>query len=442
MASNVLTEQAQVARQAALALATLNTSQKNDVLRATAHCLRKNTNKILEANQKDQVKAQQMVDAGQLSTSAYKRMVLNEKKIEQMALNMESVADLPDPVGAIKRATRLDHGLDLYQVSCPIGVIFVIFESRPEVVVQISALGIKSGNAVILKGGSEAYHSNQVLAEIIREALKTFDFIPQGTVNLLNTRDEVSKLLEVSDCIDLIIPRGGNSLVRHIQANSKAPVMAHADGVCHVYLDESADPEKSLEIVVDAKTQYPAVCNAAETLLVHEYVSDELFGKILLKLQEQQVELRVCEKTRARLNQFPTLKLNQATEEDWETEYTDLILSIKTVSSLEEAVVHINTHGSKHTDAIVTENKTHAEWFLNQVDAANVFWNASTRFADGFRYGFGAEVGVSTNKTHARGPVGLDGLVIYKYKLYGQGQGVVRYESDGKRFLHEPIEHI
>ncbi len=438
--TNGLVEQAKTARQAALTLANLSTEQKNEVLRAIATNLRKNASRILEVNQQDQEFAKTLVTEGKLSGSAYKRLVLNPDKIEQMALNMESVADLPDPVGHCHMGTRLDQGLDLYRVSCPIGVLLVIFESRPEVVVQISALTIKSGNAVILKGGSEAQHSNKVLSEIVRETLTQFDFVPPGAVNLLNTREEVSGIMQMSDCIDMIIPRGSADLVRYIQANSRVPVLAHADGVCHVYLHEDADPEKSKEIVWDAKLQYPAVCNAMETLLVHEKVSDALLGGLLVHLQEKQVELRVCEKTRQRFIHQPALQLQDAVKEDWTTEYTDLILSVRTVSSLEEAVDHINTFGSKHTDTIVTENSTQAEWFMNQVDAASVIWNASTRFSDGFRYGFGAEVGVSTSKTHARGPVGLEGLVIYKYKLYGQGQGVARYGGDGKPFLHETID--
>ncbi|MBF0288308.1 MAG: glutamate-5-semialdehyde dehydrogenase [SAR324 cluster bacterium] len=438
MTDDLLVEQTKAARGASIQLANLQTEQKNKVLYTVANHLRQSVKKILQANQKDQEAAQMMVDQGKLSSSAYKRLLLNEEKIEQMALNMESVAQLPDPVGKVKQAIRLDQGLDLYQVTCPIGVLLIIFESRPEVVVQISALAIKSGNAVILKGGSEAQYSNQVLTEVIREALESFDFMPEEAINLLNTRDEVSQVLQMSEYIDLIIPRGSNALVQHIQAHSKAPVLAHADGICHVYLDESADPQKCEEIVLDAKLQYPAVCNAMETLLVHQNIPETLLAQILLKLQDAHVELKVCPITRERMKNSPSLQLKDAVEEDWSTEYTDLILSIKSVSSLEEAVAHINSYGSKHTDAIVTENQENAEWFMNQVDTASAFWNASTRFADGFRYGFGAEVGISTNKTHARGPVGLDGLVIYKFKLYGQGQGVGRYE--GKKFLHETID--
>ena len=436
-----LKEQAQQARQAALILATLKTDQKNQALQAVAEHLRQNQQRILQANQFDQMAAQKLKEAGKITAALHKRLVLNEKKIEQMALNLESVAQLPDPVGRIEKGTRLAENLELYRVSCPIGVLLVIFESRPEVVVQISALALKSGNAVILKGGSEARHSNQILAEIILEALASFDFIPDGAVDLLNTREEVSQMLEMSDCIDLIIPRGGYGLVRHIQAHSKVPVLAHADGICHVYLHEDAPAKMAEAIVLDAKIQYPAVCNAMETLLVHEAFSNETLTHLLQTLQEAQVEVRVCEKTQQRLH-ATSLSLEESTPDDWATEYTDLILSVKTVASLEEAVAHINRYGSKHTDAIVTEDATLAEAFLNQVDASTVLWNASTRFADGFRYGLGAEVGISTSKTHARGPVGLEGLVIYKYKIYGQGQTVGGLEGKGAAYLHEAIEPL
>ncbi len=437
-----LTEQAQIARRASLELANLQTSRKNQVLQAIAGNLRLNRQKILQANALDQVQAKAIMETGKLSASAFARVSLNEKKIEQMALNMESVARLPDPVGKIERGTRLADGLELYRVSCPLGVILAIFESRPEVVAQISALAIKSGNAVILKGGSEAQHSNQALARLIGETLARFDFMPQGTMSLLNTRAQVSRILQAADCIDLIVPRGSNSLVRYVQAHSRVPVLAHADGICHVYLDCRADLGKSEEIVLDAKLQYPAVCNAMETMLVHRAFPRSSLVDILKKLQDAEVDLRVCETTRQRLQGIDSLRLKEALPDDWVTEYGDLILSVKTVSSLQEAVEHINAFGSKHTDAIVTENKEKAEWFMNQVDAANVFWNASTRFSDGFRYGFGAEVGISTSKTHARGPVGLEGLVIYKYKLYGQGQSVGRFEGSGADYLHEAIPPV
>ena len=385
--------------------------------------------------------AQKMLECGELSASACNRVLLNEEKIEQMAHNCESVAALPDPAGKIIQATRLDEGLDLYRVSCPIGVILVIFESRPDVVIQISALALKSGNAVILKGGKEAQNSNRVLAKLIRISLAKNDTVPENAVSLVESRDEVSQLVKMSSELDLIIPRGSNELVRNIQKNAQVPVLGHADGLCHVYLDQAADEKKSIEVALDAKLDYPAVCNAVETLLVHQKYPVEWLVEILRKMQEAGVELRVCQQTQKRLEKFTELKLKTAVEEDWTTEYIDVIISVKSVKSAKEAVRHINHFGSRHTDTIVTENSELAEWFMNTVDAAGVFWNASTRFSDGFRYGFGAEVGVSTGKTHSRGPVGLEGLVIYKYKLYGNGQGAGQYGQGKREFLHEDIQY-
>ncbi|MEC8285674.1 MAG: glutamate-5-semialdehyde dehydrogenase, partial [SAR324 cluster bacterium] len=396
---------------------------------------------ILSANQKDLVSADRLRSQGELSDSSMQRLKLNGVKIEQMAKNFESVAALPDPVGQVQLATRLDEGLDLHRISCPIGVLLVIFESRPEVVVQISALTLKSGNAVILKGGKEASESNACLFGILDQVLKEFTDLPDGTVNLLQSREAVSEIVQQNDCLDLIIPRGSNALVQHIQQYSRVPVLAHADGICHVYWDQAASSSKAMEIIIDAKTEYPAVCNAMETLLIHEQIPENEIKQLLTNLLEAGVEIRACS---AIMKKFSN-KLNRiihASEQDWKTEYTDLILSVRLVSSHEEAIGHINHYGSGHTDAIITEDRSIAEKFMDQVDAANVFWNASTRFADGFRYGFGAEVGVSTCKTHARGPVGLDGLVIYKYKLYGSGQGVARYHEGGRQYLHQPLSRL
>jgi len=428
------------AREAGLAMANIDTSQKNRILHDLAETLRENSDGILAENAKDMTVANKMLERGELTDSACKRVMLNQVKIDQMAQNCERVEALPDPAGKTVKATRLDNGLDLHCVSCPIGVILVIFESRPDVVVQISALALKSGNAVILKGGKEAQNSNRVLAGLIRKTLEKSNSVPENAIILVETRDEVTELVKIGSGIDLIIPRGSNELVRHIQENARAPVLGHGDGICHVYLHEDADQEKSREVALDAKLDYPAVCNALETLLVHQKYPDRWLANILIKMQESGVELRVCPETKKRLESYPDLNLSAAADIDWETEYVDLILSIKTVKSSEEAVEHISQFGSKHTEAIVTENSDLAEWFMNTVDAAGVFWNASTRFADGFRYGLGAEVVVSTGKTHARGPVGLEGLVIYKYKLYGNGHVAGSYGKDKKTFIHQDIE--
>ena len=428
------------ARDASLAMANIDTSQKNKILHDLAETLRENSNEILVENAKDMTIANKMLERGELTYSACKRVMLNQVKIDQMAQNCECVAALQDPAGKTVKATHLDNGLDLHCVSCPIGVIMVIFESRPDVVVQISALALKSGNAVILKGGKEAQNSNRVLAGLIRKTLAKSDSVPENAIILVETRDEVTELVKIGFGIDLIIPRGSNELVRHIQKNARVPVLGHGDGICHVYLHEDADKEKSLDVALDAKLDYPAVCNALETLLVHHKYPDSWLGDILLNMQDSGVELRVCPETKKRLESYPDLNLSAAADIDWETEYVDLILSIKTVKSAEEAVEHISQFGSKHTEAIVTENSDLAEWFMNTVDAAGVFWNASTRFADGFRYGLGAEVVVSTGKTHARGPVGLEGLVIYKYKLYGNGHVAGSYGKGKKDFIHQDIK--
>lgn len=436
-----LRQLAEQARSASRQLANLSTERKNEVLLAFARKIRENSELILSANQKDLESADRLKSQGELSDSSIQRLKLNAVKIEQMAKNFESVAALPDPVGQVQLATRLDEGLDLHRISCPIGVLLVIFESRPEVVVQISALTLKSGNAVILKGGKEASESNACLFGILDKVLKEFTDLPDGTVNLLQSREAVSEIVQQNDCLDLIIPRGSNALVQHIQQHSRVPVLAHADGICHVYWDQAASLSKAMEIIIDAKTEYPAVCNAMETLLIHEQIPENEIKQLLTNLQEAGVEIRACS---AIMKKFSN-KLNgiiHASEQDWKTEYTDLILSVRLVSSHEEAIGHINHYGSGHTDAIITEDRSIAEKFMDQVDAANVFWNASTRFADGFRYGFGAEVGVSTCKTHARGPVGLDGLVIYKYKLYGSGQGVARYHEGGRQYLHQPLSRL
>ncbi|GIR61280.1 MAG: hypothetical protein CM15mP66_07280 [Pseudomonadota bacterium] len=402
--SSELREQVRQAREAYLQLANLGTESKNQVLHAFAKALRANTSKILEANALDVVEAEKMVQSGELSESACKRVMLNEAKIELMAQNCESVAKLEDPVGKVLQATRLDEGLDLYRVSCPIGVVLVIFESRPDVVVQISALAVKSGNAVILKGGREAVHSNRVLAEILRQTADDFEEMPINALSLVESRDEVSQLVQMSEELDLIIPRGSNELVQSIQARAQVPVLGHADGICHVFIDANADPEKARKVVLDSKTDYPAVCNALETLLVDRELNPELLKKIMEDLVQAGVEIRACPDTQKKLEGHSQLEMGNASEEDWKTEHLEMVLSVKTVAGLEEAIQHINRYGSNHTDSIVTESRETAERFMNEVDSAGVFWNASTRFADGFRYGLGAEVGVSTCKTQPADP--------------------------------------
>jgi glutamate-5-semialdehyde dehydrogenase len=332
-------------------------------------------------------------------------------------------------------ALELDAGLELTQVTCPIGVIGAIFESRPDAVPQIASLCWKAGNAVLMKGGAEAQHSNHLLGQLIRAAIASVDERCVDAVQMLATREEVRALLTLDDDIDLFIPRGSNAFVRYIQEHTRVPVLGHAEGLCHVYVDRSADVAQAVAICYDAKVQYPAVCNAIETVLVHRQIAEAFFPLLAAAYRQAGVEMRGCAATRMFL---PEIKA--ATDADWDTEYLDLIVSLRVVESLEEAIAHINRHGSGHTDTIVTQDPAAAAQFLDQVDAATVVHNASTRFADGFRFGKGAEVGISTNKTHARGPVGLEGLVIYKYRLVGNGHVVADYVgAQAKPFTHRPL---
>ena len=354
-------------------------------------------------------------------------------KLAGAIAGVRSVADLPDPVGTVQLKRELDEGLMLQRLAAPLGVLGVIFEARPDAVMQIASLAIKSGNGVILKGGQEALNSCRALVDAIHKGLAKTSISPEA-VSLLTSREETRALLEMDDDVNLIIPRGSNSFVQFIQDNTRIPVLGHADGICHLYIDPEADLEKAVPIAVDSKTQYPAACNAIETLLVHEAIAPQALPKLHAAFQNAGVVLKgdaqVCE----------IIPIESASEEDWSTEYSDLILAIKVVANMEEAIAHINTYGSGHTDGIVTENEQTAALFMNQVDAAGVFHNCSTRFADGFRYGFGAEVGISTQRMPPRGPVGLEGLVTYKYQLIGNGHIVATYSgNDAKPFTHRDL---
>ncbi|MBI2101220.1 glutamate-5-semialdehyde dehydrogenase [Candidatus Woesearchaeota archaeon] len=429
---NIL-KQAQRAKEASLKLAVLNTKTKNTALIAIAKALKRNSNAILQANKKD---AEETKKSG-LNDALIKRLMLDRHKISEMTEEARSVARLEDPAGRVLSQVELDKGLMLYQVACPIGVIGAIFESRPDAVVQISALCLKSGNSVILKGGSEAKNSNRILVEIISKAAEK-NGIPKGAVQLIETREEVAEMLKLSDYISLIVPRGSGSFVKYVQEHTKIPVLGHSEGICHVYVDKYADMKKALDICFDAKCQYPAVCNAMETMLVHKDIAKRFLPLMIKKFRQAEVEIRGDEKTRKIVK-----GIKKAAEKDWKTEYNGLILSVKVVNDLNEAINHINRYGSRHTDAIATENMKNAEEFMDKVDSASVMWNASTRFADGFRYGKGAEVGISTAKIHARGPVGLEGLVIYKYKLVGKGQVVKDYIGrNARKFRHRIIKKL
>jgi glutamate-5-semialdehyde dehydrogenase len=430
-------EIAAAANMASIRLAAVSGDVKNNALAEIAKALRENSEAIIEANQKD-IKAAQK---NEIASPLLKRLKFDRGKIDEVCEGIESLIKMADPVGQTLSATELDKGLELYKVSCPIGVIGVIFESRPDALVQISTLCLKSGNAVLLKGGSEAANTNKILAEVITKASDKAG-LPKGWLGLLETRQDVAEILSLEEYIDLIIPRGSNEFVRHIMNNTNIAVLGHADGICHVYVDGDADIEMGVKITVDSKCQYVAVCNAAETLLVDEKIAAKFLPRVKAALDKcnvgstssPQVEIRGCEKTRA------IIDAKAATEKDWGTEYLDYILSVKVVAGVDEAIEHINKYGSKHTDAIVTNNKAVAGRFMDLVDSADVFWNASTRFSDGYRYGLGAEVGISTNKIHVRGPVGLEGLLIYKWKLLGSGQIVADYAEGRKKFTHKKLD--
>ena len=420
------------AQHAALKLANVDETTRNAALESIADALRERSEEIRSANAKDVAEAEAMLERGEYTRALVDRLKLDEAKIEDIAEMVESVAEQDDPLGETLDARELDEGLELYRVAVPIGVVATVFESRPDALVQIAALALKSGNAVILKGGSEASESNRILHEIVREA--TAD-LPDGWAGLIEAHEEVDRLLELDDAVDLVMPRGSSEFVSYIQDNTQIPVLGHTEGVCHVYVDGDADLEMAEEIAFDAKVQYPAVCNAVETLLVNESVAAEFLSDLVRRYAEAGVELRGDAATRE------IVDVGEATDADWETEYGDLELSIKVVGDAFEAIDHINAHGSKHTESIVTEDAETAETFMTGVDAASVFHNASTRFADGYRYGLGAEVGISTGKIHARGPVGLAGLTTYKYYLEGDGHLVASYAGeDALPFTHRELD--
>lgn len=421
---------AQQTQQAARELAQLSGEKKNEIIEAIAQSLESAAEQIIQANQQDLEAAQK----DNLAKPLYGRLKLDATKLKGAIQGVRSVASLPDPTGHITINRELDDGLVLKRIACPLGVLGIIFESRPDAVMQISTLAIKSGNGVILKGGREAVRSCTALVEAIRQGIANAGQNPD-VVQLLTTREETNALLALDKYVDLIIPRGSNSFVQYVQNNTRIPVLGHADGVCHLYVDEAVDIEEARAIAVDAKVGYPSACNAIETLLVHRDIAAKALPVIAKALQLEGVELRGDPKTKEILPSITT-----ATEEDWTTEYSDLILAIRVVDSLEMAIDHISTYGSRHTEAICTTNQAAADTFMAQIDAAGVYHNCSTRFADGFRYGFGAEVGISTQKMPPRGPVGLEGLVTYKYQLEGKGHIVATYSGENaKPFTHNDL---
>ena len=406
------------AKSASKKIASLPTETKNKALLNIAEELDKNSGLIFDANKKDLQDAEKLLKSGDINQASFNRLKLDEYKMRDMIQGVVDVYELDDPVGKVLMQRSLDTGLILSKISCPIGVIGMIFEARPDVIVQISALAIKSSNAVILKGGKEAINTNKAITEIINKALNKVEEFPKNVINQVYTREDVKDMLSQDKYIDLIIPRGGNNLVKFVKENTKIPVLGHADGICHIFVDESANFNKAKNIIIDSKTQYPSACNSVETLLIHKNFTQK--SELLEELKKADIELIF-------------------TPESWHKEYSDKILAVKEVSSLEEAIEHINEFSSGHTESIITENRKNAAIFMSEVDSAGVYHNASTRFADGFRYGFGAEVGISTNKTHARGPVGLEGLTIYKYTLQGNGDIVRDYVEGKKHFNHKDL---
>lgn len=410
---------AKKAKQASLEIADLSSEIKNSALNKIADMIEQNKDEIFASNKQDLISAEELVSSGEISKSVYNRLKLDENKMRDMIQGIRDIANLEDPVGKILLKRKLDEDLILQKVSCPIGVLGIIFEARPDVISQISSLAIKSSNAVILKGGKESQNTNRKILEVINNALDEVAGFPKNVIQQVFSRDDVAQMLKCDNYINLIIPRGGNNLVKYIKVNTSIPVLGHASGICHIFVDESADINMASSVVVDAKTQYPSACNSVETLLIHKNFAKK--DELLASLQLNEIKLA-------------------ANPSDWSVEYGEKTLSYKFVDSLDEAIEHINTFGSGHTDCIITKNIENAEKFMNKVDSAGVYFNVSTRFADGFRYGFGAEVGISTNKTHARGPVGLEGLTIYKYKLTGSGHIVDDYVKGRKTFHHEDLK--
>lgn len=410
-------------------MAALSIEVRNQALLAAAEALLNAREEIFKANEEDIEAAR---DAG-IPQAVMKRLKFDQHKLEDVIQGIRELVKLKDPLAKVQMARELDQGLRLHRISCPIGVIGIIFEARPDALVQISALCIKSGNCAVLKGGKETARTNKVLFDLIYQAV-TKAGLPKGCMLQAEQHQEIDQLLDCHDCVDLLIPRGSNAFVQYIMNHTKIPVMGHADGICHIYVDEEYDKEKAIPVLVDAKTQYTAACNATETLLVHRRIAAEFLPMAAQALTGAGVKLRGTEEV-SRIIDCEIMG-----EEEFHTEYLDLVLSIKLVDSLEEAVQHINTYGSHHTDCIITENPEHGEKFMQLVDSAGVYQNCSTRFADGFRYGFGAEVGISTGKIHARGPVGLEGLVTYKYRLFGEGHIVEDYASGKRSFSFRDLQ--
>jgi glutamate-5-semialdehyde dehydrogenase len=431
-AISTVQEQARQTRRAAKALAQLSGDARNRILRAAAAGIEQRCAEIVAANQADCEAFAASTLACAPSQPLFKRLKTSESGVREMAMRVRDVAALPDPLGRVLATTELDEGLTLEKLPCPLGVIAVIFESRPDVVPQVGSLAIKTGNGLVLKGGAEARRTNRILVSILQDALASHAVDPEA-ICLLEERAEIMQVLQMEREIDLVVPRGSSDFVNFVFQHSRVPVMGHGSGICHIYVDRAADLAMAERVILDAKVQYPAACNSVEKVLIHKEVAAAFLPALVRALQQNRVEVRGCERT---LRLCERLNVVPATHEDWQTEYSDLVLALKVVDNLDEALNHIEKYGSRHTESIITSDQNAAERFLNEVDAASVFHNASTRFADGYRYGLGAEIGVSNSKLHARGPVGLDGLLTYKYKLRGSGDIVADYAEGRRKFQH------
>ena len=424
---------AEAAKRAARQIAPTTEAVRNAALEAIAHAVENATEALLAANALDLATAAKLKVAGELNDATISRLRLTPAKLAEMVEQVRAVAALPEPLGRVLEATELDEHLELEKRSVPLGVLAVIFEARPDAVTQITALALKSGNAVLLKPGKEVEHTAAALVELIREVVQTAG-LPEDSVALILGRKQVDELLGYADLVDMVIPRGSKALVEYVQRSTRIPVLGHAEGVCHIFIDASANTDMALHVVDDAKRDYPAACNAVETVLLHESLADTLLPQLATRLATNGVRVLGDDRVGSLLAKH---HIDSGKVEDWHTEYGDLTLAIKLVSNLDEAIDHIHTYGSSHTEAILTEDTANANRFIREVDAAGVFHNASTRFADGFRFGFGAEVGISTSKFHARGPVGLEGLTTYKYVLRGTGQGAGDYRGpEARQFTH------
>ena len=422
-------EEARRMKLAAPKLAAMTNEERNRALKEVALSLEEKKAEIFAANEEDLLQARQ----NKISDAVYKRLKFDEGKLKSVIDGIDQLISLPDPVGKVQLFRQMDEDLILKRISCPIGVIGVIFEARPDALVQISSLCIKSGNCALLKGGKETARTNRILFKTIYDSVVKAG-LPEGCLVQAELHNEIDELLQCEKDVDLLIPRGSNRFVQYIMNNTKIPVMGHADGICHIYVDKDADLSEALPVIIDAKTQYTAACNAVETVLIHRDLADDFLPMLKEELEKNKVKIRGTREVADRIG------CEVMEEGEFDTEYLELVISLKLVGDVVEAVEHINFFGSHHTDAVLTQNQETAEYFMQMVDSAGVYQNCSTRFADGFRYGFGAEVGISTSKIHARGPVGLEGLMTYKYRIYGHGQIVGDYAEGRKEFHFKDLQ--